>query len=165
MKQSTDDNRGFSRVSHCKRRFGCRKVGSHFHVENYSSASARTPFSQSGPFTCCDDAYEQIEGDLCASAEQQMQAVLDAMDAGMLSLMEDAVDHILDPDNGQMVAEGLEVLTSTDELRAMERLYRDGSDDDDGFPEIVIETPEPPPIRRRSQQPAMMASGEIGSST
>lgn len=164
-------SRGYSRVSLCKRRFGCRKVISHFHVENYSSASARSPFSQSGPFTCCDNAFKQIEEDLCATAEQQKEAVLKALDDGIISWKEDPVDQILDPDNGFMVAEGLEFITPMEhfpdltiepgESLPMDQVNDQASDKST----IVVESREPPLIRRRSQQPAITASGEIGSST
>lgn len=175
------NSRGYSRVALCKRRLGCCREGSHFHVENYSSASARSPFSQSGPFTCCDDAFDEIQEAPCATREQQMQAVLDAMNAGTLPLKEDDLDRIFnEPENGFMVAEGLETLNSVDELSMMEKLYdavpvadmsaatEELSDvvmpyDDDDFPEIIIEEPLSP-VRRRSAQPPIIVSGEISAS-
>ncbi|MBP6859018.1 MAG: hypothetical protein KBC69_00125 [Candidatus Magasanikbacteria bacterium] len=107
-----------------------------------------------------------------------MQAVLDAMNAGTLPLKEDDLDRIFnEPENGFMVAEGMEKLASIHELLMMEKLYDAAptdklvateevvgvtDDDDDGFPEISVE--EPPPVRRRNPQPAITASGEISAS-
>lgn len=183
MKQSTDDTRGYSRVAACKGNFGCRKKTPHFHVENFSSVSARSPFSTSGPFTCVDNADDEIKGDLCATREQQMDVVLQAMDQGILPLQEeldDALDRILDPIHTLAVAGELALLGKDDLL------------DDEDLPEITIKTDEtdedarmvvvtmgdseedlpiaiaaeaPPPARRRSAQPPIIASGEIGYET
>lgn len=100
--------RGYSLVERCEGFFACSKVESHYHVYNYSSESAVRPFSQSGPFTCGDDAFEQInKEESCASVQQQMDAVVNAMAKNTLPLMEDEIDRVFNPDNGLMQVEEL----------------------------------------------------------